>query len=69
MACNRDTCVYIAQHFEGNTDTKFKLKNILIKFMCTLSLIVMAAFVHINLLFICSWNQPLLSNEGNISCS
>ena len=37
--------------------------------MRTLSLIVMEAFVHINLLFICSWNQPLLSNEGNISCS
>ena len=37
--------------------------------MCTLSLIVMEAFEHINLLFICSWNQPLLRNEGNISCS
>ena len=37
--------------------------------MCTLSLIVLEAIVHINLLFICSWNQPLLSNEGNISCS
>ena len=28
MACNSDTCIYIAQHFEGNTDTKFQFKNI-----------------------------------------
>ena len=33
------------------------------------SIMKQALFAYVNHIWICSWNQPVLSNEGKVSCS